>query len=252
MIRRRRKSHLLGVDVVGYRHVVVKARGICGVVAAAVFSSSLALVSPAQAEGLPVPADVTAALATFSQDPQGAVGAWAAWASSAPLTYVRNGKRPRTRSKCRIDNAGTADCDDFAQVIGRGNRNMGMKKISEIITAGGRQYFRDPPLKRWTKTRTASNPHPISGVESRIGFDPWSPWNEGAPGVTTQVLENGTMEVSASHPAPSEIEPSRTVVRISANGSNATLLEFDAQNRISNTTRITFQPVAPITIPKGR
>ena len=83
------------------------------------------------------------------------MGAWSAWASSAPLTYVRNGKRPKTRSKCRVDSAGIADCDDFAQVIGRGNRNMGMKKISEIITAGQRQYFRDPPLKRWTKTRTA-------------------------------------------------------------------------------------------------
>ena len=252
MIPRRRKSHLLGVDVVGYRHVVVKAQGICGVAVAAVFSSSLALVSPAQAEGLPVPAEVTAALATFSQDPQDAVGAWAAWASNAPLTYVRNGKRPKTRSKCRIDSAGVADCDDFAQVIGRGNRNMGMKKISEIITAGRRQYFRDPPLKRWTKTRTASNPHPISGVESRIGFDPWSPWTEGAPGVMTQVLENGTMEVSASHPAPSEGEPSRTAVRITANGLNATLLEFDTQNRISNTTRVTLQPVAPISTPKAR
>ncbi len=246
------KSHLLGVDVVGYRRIVVKVRSLCGVVTAAVFSSSLVLVAPAQAEGLPVPADVTAALATFSQDPQSAVGAWSAWASSAPLTYVRNGKRPKTRSKCRIDSAGIADCDDFAQVIGRGNRNMGMKKISEIITAGQRQYFRDPPLKRWTKTRTASNPHPISGVESRIGFDPWSPWTEGALGVTTQVLENGTMEVSASHPAPSEGEPSRTVVRIAANGLNATLLEFDAQNRPSNTTKIIFQPVAPISIPKGR
>ncbi|MGB0244421.1 MAG: hypothetical protein ACPGCP_05195, partial [Candidatus Nanopelagicales bacterium] len=63
---------------------MVKVRSLCGVVTAAVFSSSLVLVAPAQAEGLPVPADVTAALATFSQDPQSAVGAWSAWASSAP------------------------------------------------------------------------------------------------------------------------------------------------------------------------
>ena len=205
-----------------------------------------------QAADLPVPVEVTSALATFGQDPQGAMTGWAAWAANAPMTYVRKGKRPKTRSNCRIDAAGVADCNDFAQVIGRGNRNMGMKKISEIITAGKRQFFRDPPLKRWTNTRTASDPNPITGIADRIGFDPWRPWNDAAPGIATQILENGTMEVSAQNPALSEGEPARTVTRISANGLQATVLEYDQQGRISNSTRITLKPVPAVRVPRGR
>ena len=205
----------------------------------------------AQATELPVPPEVTSALATFGQDPQGATTAWSGWAASSPMTYVRKGKRPKTRSNCRIDASGIADCNDFAQVIGRGNRNMGMKKISEIITAGKQQYFRDPPLKRWTKTRTASNPNPITGVEDRIGFDPWLPWSDGAPGIATQVLPNGSLEITAQNPAPAEDEPARTIVRIAANGLQATLLEYDAQNRLSNRTAITFEPVASVKVPRA-
>ena len=206
----------------------------------------------AQATELPVPPEVTSALATFGQDPQGATTAWSGWAASSPMTYVRKGKRPKTRSNCRIDASGIADCNDFAQVIGRGNRNMGMKKISEIITAGKQQYFRDPPLKRWTKTRTASNPNPITGVEDRIGFDPWLPWSDGAPGIATQVLPNGSLEINAQNPGPAEDEPARTIVRIAANGLQATLLEYDAQNRLSNRTAITFEPVASVKVPRAR
>jgi len=168
------------------------------------------------------------------------------------MKYVRKGKRPKTRSNCRIDSAGVADCNDFAQVIGRGNRNMGMKKISEIITAGKRQYFRDPPLKKWTRTRAASNPNPITGVEDRVGFDPWLPWTDQAPGVVTQVLENGTLEIRAENPQAAEGEPRRTVARIASNGLQATLIEFDERDRRSSTTRITIQPVSAIRIPKAR
>ena len=212
----------------------------------------LGMPSAARAADLPVPPEVTSALATFGQDPQGAITAWSGWAATSPMTYVRKGKRPKTRSNCRIDAAGIADCNDFAQVIGRGNRNMGMKKISKIITAGKQQYFRDPPLKRWTKTRTASNPNPITGVEDRIGFNPWLPWTDAAPGITTQVLANGSLEITAQNPAPAEDEAARTVVRIAANGLQATLLEYDAQNRLSNRTAITFRPVAAVKVPKAR
>ena len=215
-------------------------------------ASLIGVQAPASAESIPVPEPVTAALASFPTDPQGAVTAWAAWAASSPMTYVRKGKRPKTRSNCKIDSAGVADCNDFAQVIGRGNRNMGMKKISEIITAGKRQFFRDPPLKRWTKTRTASNPNPITGIEDRIGFDPWLPWTDAAPGIATEVLANGSLEIKAENPAPSKGEPARTVTRIAANGLQATVLEYDAQGRVSNRTTITFEPVASVKIPKAR
>jgi hypothetical protein len=215
-------------------------------------ASLIGVQAPASAESIPVPEPVTAALASFPSDPQGAVTTWAAWAASSPMTYVRKGKRPKTRSNCKIDSAGVADCNDFAQVIGRGNRNMGMKKISEIITAGNRQYFRDPPLKKWTRTRTASNPNPITGVADRVGFDPWLPWTDQAPDISTQVLENGTLEIRAQNPAPAEGEAARTIVRIAANGLQATLLEYDERDRTSSTTRITWETVPSISIPKAR
>ena len=214
--------------------------------------ATFALSVPAAANPVPVPESVSTALTDFSSDPQAAAVAWTTWAASSPMKYVRKAKRPKTRSNCRIDAAGVADCNDFAQVIGRGNRNMGMKKISEVITAGKRQYFRDPPLKKWTRTRTASNPNPITGVGDRVGFDPWLPWVDQAPGITTQVLDNGTLEIRAQNPAPVEGEAARTVVRITANGLRATLLEYDERDRRSATTRITLQTVPSIRIPKGR
>jgi len=220
--------------------------------AAATIGMSALVAAPAQAEGVPVPAEVTAALTTFPVDPQGATTAWANWAATVPMNYVRKGKRPKTRSSCRIDSAGVADCNDFAQVIGRGNRNMGMKKISEVITAGKRQYFRDPPLKKWTRTRTMSDPNPITGSDDRVGFDPWLPWTDQAADISTTVLENGTLEIRASNPAPVEGEASRSVVRIAANGLQATLIEYDDKNRSSATTRITIQSVPKVRIPKAR
>lgn len=208
------------------------------------------IAAPVQAADLAVPPEVTSALAAAGSDPQNAASSWATWAAGAPMTYVRNAKRPKTRSNCRIDAAGVADCNDFAEVVGRGNRNMGMKKISEIITAGKRQFFRDPPLKRWTQTRTASDPNPITGAEERVGYNPWLPWASGAEGVQAQVLPNGTLEIQAQNPAPNEPEASRSIVRIASNGLQATLIEYDNRNRVAATTRINLEPVAQIRVPK--
>jgi hypothetical protein len=214
--------------------------------------AALLVAPPANAEGVTVPVEVTGSLANFSADPSGAAPAWTTWAATAPMRYVRNGRNPKTRSSCTIDAAGIADCNDFAQVIGRGNRNMGMKKISEIITAGDRQFFRDPPLKRWTATRTSNNPNPFTGISARVGYNPWLPWTDQAANVTTRVLPNGTLEIGASNPSPGDQEPSRTVARIAANGLQATLLEYDARDRLSNTTRITLTQVPAIKVPKAR
>jgi len=215
-------------------------------------TACLVVASPAAAEGVAVPPEVTAALAGADADGQAAATAWANWAATAPMQYVRNGKQPKTRSSCAIDSTGIADCNDFAQVIGRGNRNMGMMKISEIITAGKRQYFRDPPLKRWTATRTSSNPNPITGASGRVGYNPWLPWTNQAADISTRLLENGTLEIGATNPAPSETEASRTVARIAANGLEATLLEYDSRGRNTNTTRIDITQVPAIKVPKGR
>lgn len=208
--------------------------------------------SSPQAIAQEVPAEVSAGLANAAVDAQGAAATWATWAATAPMKYTRNGRNPKTRSSCSIDAAAVATCNDFAQVVGRGNRNMGMKKISEIITAGKRQYFRDPPLQRWTVTRTSSNPNPVSGVAARVGFNPWLPWNDQAADISTQVLDNGTLQITATNPAPSEGQATRTIARIAANGLQATLLEYDSRDRVSNTTRITITNVPAIKVPKAR
>ena len=199
-----------------------------------------------------VPPEVAAASTTFATDPQAAVSIWATWAAASPMSYDRNAKRPKTRSSCSIDAAGVADCNDFAQVIGRGNRNMGMKKISEIITAGDRQYFRDPPLKQWTRTRTASDPNPITGIDDRVGYNPWLPWVDQAADISTRVLDNGSWEISASNPSPAEGEAARTVARVAANGLQASVIEFDERGRQSAITRIIVEQVPAIRIPRAR
>lgn len=227
-------------------------RGRIGSIVAMAVALSLVSAPPVSAEEVAVPAEVAAALTNAAGDPQGAAAAWASWAATAPMKYVRNGRNPKTRSSCSIDAAGVADCNDFAQVVGRGNRNMGMKKISEIITAGKRQYFRDPPLQRWTVTRTSSNPNPITGVAAGVGFNPWLPWNDQASEIGTQILDNGTLQIAAANPAPTQDEASRTVARIAANGLQATLLEYDKRGRLSDTTRITITSVPTIKVPKAR
>jgi hypothetical protein len=226
-------------------------RTLGAVIATVTLGASLLVAPQASAEGVPVPPEVTAALANSAVDAQSAATAWAAWAATASMRYVRNGKRPKTRSSCSIDASGVADCNDFAQVVGRGNRNMGMKKISEIITAGKRQFFRDPPLKRWTATRTSSNPNPITGVSSRVGYNPWLPWTDQASEISTQVLENGSLQISATNPAPRESESTRTVARIAANGLQATLLEYDSRGRLSETRRVTITQVSAIKVPRA-
>ena len=128
---------------------------------------------------------------------------------------------------------------------------MGMKKISEIITAGKRQFFRDPPLKRWTATRTSSDPNPITGVATRVGYNPWLPWNDQAADISTRVMENGSLEISAVNPSPRESEAARTVARIAANGLQATLLEYDSRGRVSETTRIEITEVPAVKVPHG-
>lgn len=207
---------------------------------------------PSASATVVVPPEVLAAGSTFAVDPQAAVSAWASWAATSPMTYTRNGTRPKTRSSCSIDAAGVADCNDFAQVIGRGNRNMGMKKISEIITAGERQYFRDPPLKQWTRTRTASDPNPITGIDGRVGYNPWLPWVDQAADVSTRILDNGSWEIRASNPSPAEGEAVRTVARIAANGLQATVIEYDERGRQSAITRVVLEQVPAIRIPKAR
>ncbi len=221
-------------------------------VVAVTLGASLLVAPQASAEGVLVPPEVTGALANSATDAQVAATAWASWAATVPMKYVRNGKRPKTRSSCAIDAAGVADCNDFAQVIGRGNRNMGMKKISEIITAGNRQYFRDPPLKQWTATRTSSNPNPITGIAARVGYNPWLPWTDQASDIATQALENGTLEISATNPSPRATQAARTVARIAANGLEATLLEYDSRGRVTDTTRITIMQVPAISVPRAR
>ena len=205
----------------------------------------------ASANEVAVPVEVTNALANFGANPQDAITTWATWAAVTPMTYVRKGRRPNTRSNCRIDTSGIADCNDFAEVIGRGNRNMGMKKFSEIITSGNRQFFRDPPLKQWTKTKTISNPNPITGIADRVGYNPWLPWSSGADAITTRMLENGTLEIAASNPSPREGQASKTVARIAANGLQATVIEYDKKDRISNVTRITLKTVPNVKIPRA-
>lgn len=207
---------------------------------------------PSAHANVAVPPEVVAAGSTFAADPQAAMSTWATWAATAPMTYTRNGNRPKTRSSCSIDAAGVAECNDFAQVIGRGNRNMGMKKISEIITAGERQYFRDPPLKQWTRTRTASDPNPITGIDDRIGYNPWLPWGAQAADITTSLLDNGSWEIRASNPSPVEGEAARTVARVAANGLQASVIEYDERGRQSAITRIVIEQVPAIRIPKAR
>lgn len=209
-------------------------------------------IAPSAHASVVVPPEVAAAGSTFATDPQAAATTWAAWAATSPMTYTRSTKRPKTRSSCSIDAARIAYCNDFAQVIGRGNRNMGMKKISEIITAGDRQYFRDPPLKRWTRTRTASDPNPISGIDARIGYNPWLPWVDQAADISTRVLDNGSWEILATNPSPAEGKAASTVARVSANGLQASVIEFDERGRQSAITRIVIKPVPAIRIPKAR
>jgi hypothetical protein len=85
-----------------------------------------------------------------------------------------------------------------------------------------------------------------------VGYNPWLPWSDQAGDISTRVMENGSLEISATNPAPRETEASRTVARIAANGLQATLLEYDDRGRVSETTRITITQVPAIKVPRAR
>ncbi len=207
--------------------------------------------SVAQAAPIPAPEPVAAALAGFETDPQAAMSTWSAWASTQPMRSTLTDKPNRFRAVCQIDAAAVSRCDDFARIIGRGGRDMGMKRISEVITTPDRrQYFRDVPLKKWNSNKFGANTNPITNTGRFYDYNPWQPW--GAPGITisTTIGKDGFREVRVSNPAPGDDQPAVTVARVSPDGSRAELINQSAKGKTLSTNRIAIADVASIRIPR--
>jgi hypothetical protein len=217
----------------------------------AVTAAGLFVAPVAQAAPIPAPEPVAAALAGFESDPQAAMSQWASWAATQPMRYSLNDKPRRFRSTCQIDVAGTSRCDDYIRIIGRGGRDMGMKRTSEVITTSDRkQYFRDVPLKKWNANKFGTNTNPISNTGRFYSYNPWQPWGTPGISISTSIGAGGYREVRVSNPAPGDDQPSVTVTRVSPDGSKAELIEQTAKGKNLSVNRISIADVAPIKIPR--
>lgn len=214
--------------------------------------AAAALFAPAvQAAPIPAPEPVVTALAGFETDPQGAMAAWSAWAATQPMRYTLTDKQRRFRSVCQLDAAGASTCDDYARIIGRGGRDMGMKRISEVITtADGRQYFRDVPLKKWNSNKFGANTNPITNTGRFYAYNPWQPWGATGISISTAIGADGYREVRVSNPAPGEDEPPVTVARVSPDGTKAELVDQTAKGKVLSINRISIADVPSIRIPR--
>lgn len=210
------------------------------------------LVAPAaQAAPVPAPEPVATALAGFESDPQGAMAAWSTWAATQPMKYTLTDKPGRFRAVCEIDAAAVSRCDDYARIIGRGGQDMGMKRISEVITtADRRQFFRDVPLKRWTSNTFGANTNPITNTGRFYSYNPWQPWGAAGISITTATGADGYREIRVINPAPGDDEPPVTVARVSPDGSRAELVNQSAKGKTLSVNRITIAEVPAIRIPR--
>lgn len=214
-------------------------------------AAGLLLAPVVQAAPIPAPEPVAAALAGFEADPQAAMTAWAGWAATQPMRYSLNDKPRRFRSTCQIDAAGTSRCDDYIRIIGRGGRDMGMKRTSEVITTADRkQYFRDVPLKQWNANKFGANTNPISNTGRFYSYNPWQPWGTAGIAISTSISADGYRVVRVSNPAPGDDQPAVTVTRVSPDGSKAELIEQTVKGKNLSVNRISLADVATIRIPR--
>lgn len=221
-------------------------RTLTGVLLASILIAPAALAAP-----IPAPEPVVAALATFDSDPVGAMSGWTGWAGTQPMRTTLTDRARDSRAVCLIDAAGVSLCNDFARIIGRGGQDMGMKRISEVITTPERrQYFRDVPLKKWTSNKFGANINPIANTGRFYSYNPWQPW--GSPGITisTAIAADGYREVRVSNPSPGDDEPPVTVARVSPDGSKAELIDQSAKGKTLSINRISIADVAAVRIPR--
>jgi hypothetical protein len=229
------------------------AGGVLGgsLIMSALVVAGLFLAPVAQAAPIPAPEPVAAALAGFESDPQAAMSEWAGWVATQPMRYSLNDKPRQFRSICQIDAAGTSLCDDFIRIIGRGGRDMGMKRTSEVITTADRkQYFRDVPLKKWNANKFGANTNPVSNTGRFYSYNPWQPWGTPGIAISTSIGADGYREVRVSNPAPGDDQPSVTVTRVSPDGSKAELIEQTVKGKNLSVNRISIADVATIKIPR--
>ena len=215
-------------------------------------AATLVVVAPAS-QADPAPPEVGAALTAFPQDPAAAMKAWTGWAATSPMTYRTTTTAPRGRITCRIDAAQVSRCLYAAQVIGRGGRNMGIRPISEVVTTPtGRQYFRDPPLKKWTSNKFGANENPITNTSRLYSYDPWQPWL--TPGIryTTSVDPRGWFTITSSNPSPRDDEPPTVITAVAPDGGRASLIQRNAKGRALERMRIDFTTVPAIQVPPRR
>lgn len=201
----------------------------------------------------PAPPDVAASLATFPSDQSAAMAAWTAWAGTSPMRITTKTTAPPGRIVCRIDAAQASRCLYSAQVIGRGGRNMGIRPISEVVTTpAGRQYFRDPPIKKWTSNTFGANENPITNTSRFYSYNPWQPWLTPGIDYTTSVDERGWFTIRSSNPRPRDDEPPVVVTAVAPDGGAASLTQQNAKGRSVQRMRIDFTSVPPIQVPPRR
>lgn len=209
--------------------------------------------APATARADTPPPDVASALAGFPADPAAAMAAWTTWAATSPMTYRTTTTAPKGRVTCRIDTAGVSRCLYAAEVIGRGGRNMGIRPISDVVTTPtGKQYFRDPPIKKWTSNKFGANENPITNTARFYSYNPWQPWL--TPGIrfTTSVDPRGWFTITSSNPAPRDDEPASVVAAVAPDGGRASLTQQNQKGRAVERMRIDFTSVPPIQVPPRR
>lgn len=214
---------------------------------------TLAFLVPASARADTPPPDVASALAGFPTDPAAAMAAWTGWAAMTPMTSRTTTSAPKGRVTCRIDAARVSRCLYAAEVIGRGGRNMGIRPISDVVTTpSGRQYFRDPPIKKWTSNKFGANENPITNTSRFYSYNPWQPWL--TPGIryTTSVDARGWFTITSSNPSPRDDEPPTIVTSVAPDGGKASLIQQNAKGRALERTRIDFTSVPPIQVPPRR
>lgn len=207
--------------------------------------------TPAHAD--PAPPEVAASLATFPNDPAAAMAGWTAWAGTNSMTTTTKTTAPPGRIVCRIDSAQASRCLYSAQVIGRGGRNMGIRPISEVVTsATGRQFFRDPPIKKWTSNKFGANENPITNTSRFYSYNPWQPWLTPGIDYTTTVDTRGWFTIRSSNPRPRDDEPPVIVTAVAPDGGSASLTQQNAKGRTLQRMRIDVTSVPAIQVPPRR
>ena len=210
-------------------------------------ATSLAVLPAATAAtSVPVPANVSAALADFAGNPKGAVEAWTTWAAEQPMTTTMTNPGI-DRTDCRIDTTGVSRCTSYE--ANPSGKKWNREGVVYTMANGKTQVIKSKG--KWVRNDDGANNNPITNYNRRYSYDYWMPWT--TPGVIydASVGTDGWYTVQSQNPTAGDDQFPVLMVKISPDGTRAQFLQQYEDGKVAVTQTLALREVPRINVPRS-